>query len=122
MLVTFINDLTCFVDTSISNHALARFACGAKLNAQFAGCGLPPRRKDDFAASQVRRFMTMLTLVSVASEMCPDRFTCLNSRGGTSCLDTFLVSKGLYYPGCVTLCEVLDLSSSEVITLLFSYA
>ena len=77
------------------------------MNAHFEGCGLPPRPKDDFAAGQVRRFMTKFRLVSLSLEICLDRFTCLNSRGGTSCLDSFLVSSGLYNSGAVTMYEVL---------------
>ena len=32
----------------------------------------------------------------------------MNSRGGSSCLDTFLVSRGLYDSGAVTMYEVVD--------------
>ena len=91
-----------------SEDDVSWIACGADLNAHFEGSGLPPRRKDDFAAGQVRRFMKRFGLISLALKMCPDRFTCLNYRGGTSCLDTFLVSIELYNSGRVTLYEVLD--------------
>ena len=104
----FVNDLIKVVDKSISDRRVSWIVCGADLNAHFSGCGLPPRRNDDFAARQVRRFMSKFGLVSLAMEMCPQRFTCLNSRGGASCLDTFLVSAGLYKSGAVTLYEVLD--------------
>ena len=96
MFSTFVDDLISMVDNSISGLQVAWIVCGADLNAHFAGCGLPPRRKDDFAAGEVRRFMKKFSLVSLSLEMCPDRFTCMNSRGGASCLDTFLVSSTLY--------------------------
>ena len=83
-------------------------ACGADLNAHFQGCGIPARRKDDFAATQIRRFMEKFSLVLLSREIYPDRFTYLNSRGGASCLDAFLVSKKLYSSGDVRMYEVLD--------------
>ena len=52
--------------------------------------------------------MSKFGLVSLAMEICPQRFTCSNSRGGASCLDTFLLRVGLYKSGAVTLYEVLD--------------
>ena len=102
------DDLINALDKSISGKAVSWIACGADLNAHFSGCGLPPRRKDDFAAKEIRRFMSKFGLVSLTLEMCPRRFTCLNSRGGASCVDTFLVSGGLYRSGAVTLYEVID--------------
>ena len=51
------DDLINAVDKSISGQAVSWIACGADLNAHFSGCGLPPHRKDDFAAKEVRRFM-----------------------------------------------------------------
>ena len=108
MFSTFVDDLISVVGDSISGREVSWIVCGADLNAHFAGCGLPPRRKDDFAAGEVRRFMKEFSLVSLASEMSPDRFTYMNSRGGASCVDTFLISVGLYDSGCVTLYEVLD--------------
>ena len=47
-------------------------------------------------------------LTSLAEKICPDRFTFLNSRGGSSCLDSFLVSDWLLESGCVVLYDVLD--------------
>ena len=47
-------------------------------------------------------------LISMAEEVCPDRFTYLNSRGAVSCLDSFLVSRHLYQGGGVTMYEVVD--------------
>ena len=105
---TFVDDLINVVEQLICGCSVSWIACGADLNAHFVGSGLPPRRNDDFAAKQVRRFMVKFDLVSLAEEMCPERFTCLNSRGGASCLDTFLVSVWLYKSGAVTLYEVLD--------------
>ena len=108
MFSTFVDDLIIAVDKYIGGHSVSWIACGADLNAHFGGCGIPPRRKDDFAATQVRRFMTKFSLVSLGLELYPDRFTCLNSRGGATCLDTFLVSGDLYSSGCVKMYEVLD--------------
>ena len=108
MFSAFVEELIEVVDQSISDHHISWIACGADLNAHFAGCGLPPRKKDDYAAQKVRKFMSKFNLVSLALEMCPDRFTCLNSRGGTSCLDAFLVSRDLYDSGGVTMYEVLE--------------
>ena len=51
------DDLITVVDKAISGQAVSWIACGADLNAHFSGCCLPPRRKDDFAAKEVRRFM-----------------------------------------------------------------
>ena len=105
---TFVDDLINVLERSISGHPVAWILCGADLNAHFKGCGLPPRRKDDYAARQVRRFMLRFRLVSLSLEICPDRYTCMNSRGGSSCVDTFLVSSRLYESGGVSMYEVLD--------------
>lgn len=105
---TFVDELIGLVENLNSKDAVSWIICGADLNAHFEGSGLPPRRNDDFAAGQVRRFMKRFSLISLALKMCPDRFTCLNSSGGASCLDTFLVSMELYSSGRVTLYEVLD--------------
>ena len=104
----FVDNLINSVKGYISRHPVALIFCGADLNAHFEGCGLPPRRKDDYAAKQVRRFMQRFKLVSLSQEICPDRFTCMNSRGGSSCLDTFRVSRRLYDSGAVTMYEVVD--------------
>ena len=61
---TFVDDLIDVVENSISGRTVSWIACGADLNAHFSGCGLPPRRNDDFAARQVRRFMKKFDLVS----------------------------------------------------------
>ena len=108
MFSAFVDELSCVIDERIANHHVSWMACEADLNAHFAGCGLPPRRKDDYAARELRKFMSRFNLVSLALEICPDRFTSLNSRGGMSCLDTFLVSRDLYESGHVTRYEVLD--------------
>ena len=96
------------MDSSICKHSVSWIVCGADLNAHFRGCGTPPRRKDDFAATLVRRSMTKFSLETITLEMNPDRFTCLNSRGAASCLDTTLVSRELYCSGGVRLYKVLD--------------
>ena len=69
------------VDNFISLHNPLWIVCGTDLNAHFAGTGLPPRSNDDFSAKEIRRFMGRYCLVSLALELCPDRFTYLNSRG-----------------------------------------
>ena len=102
------DDLINVLECSISGHPVEWILCGADLNAHFKGCGLPPRRKDDYAATQVRRFMLRFQLVSLSLKICPDRYTCMNSRGGSSCVDTFLVSRRLYESGGVSMYEVLD--------------
>ena len=89
-------------------HPVSWIACGTDTNAHFKGTGIPPRRNDDFAAKQVRRFMKNFNLVSLSEIMCPGQFTYLNSRGGISCLDTFLVSSWLYDQHCVIMYEVID--------------
>ena len=104
----FVDDLINVVEGSIAGHPVAWIVCGSDLNAHFEGCGIPPRRKDDYAAKQVRRFMLRFKLVSLSLEMSPNRFTCMNSRGNASCIDTFLISKTLYDSGAVTMFEVLD--------------
>ena len=104
----FVDDLIKVVEKTILDRMVSWIACGADLNAHFLGCGLPPRRSDDFAARQVRRFMSKFGLVSLYIEMRRGRFTCLTSRGGASWLDTFLVSEGLYISGAVTVYKVLD--------------
>ena len=40
-----------------NNQIISWFICGKDTNAHFAGCGSPPRSKDDWAALEVRRFM-----------------------------------------------------------------
>ena len=52
--------------------------------------------------------MKKFRLISLTEKMCPDRLTFLNSRGGISCLDSFLVSDWLLDSGCVVQYEVLD--------------
>ena len=70
--------------------------------------GIPPRRSYDYTAKQIRGFMRRFKLISMASELCPNRYTYLNSRGGVSCIDTFLVSSELYLKGGVTMFEIID--------------
>ena len=82
--------------------------CGTDTNAHFSGSGSPPRRKDDWAAREVRRFVRKFGLVSLAEELCPNKSTRMNSRGNKSCLDTFLVSKWLFKDGRVLMYDVLD--------------
>jgi len=71
MFSNFVDDLIGVVARIIDKHSVSWIACGADLNAHFGGCGIPPRRKDDFAAKQVRRFMAEFNLVSLALEMYP---------------------------------------------------
>ena len=69
---------------SENNQIISWFICGTDTNAHFAGCGSPPRRKDDWAALEVRRFMKSFGLVSLAEEMYPAKATRINSRGHKS--------------------------------------
>ena len=52
--------------------------------------------------------MKRFDLISMADKVCPTTFTFLNSRGGVSCVDTFLISRLLFVNGRVTSYEVLD--------------
>ena len=52
--------------------------------------------------------MNNFDLVSLSENICPGQFTYVNSRGGASCLDTFLVSSWLYSKHCVIVHEVID--------------
>ena len=92
----FVDQLILFVECKMVEHPVSWIAFGTDTNAHFKGTGIPPRRNDAFAAKQVRRFMRNFSLVSLGEKMCPAQFTCLNSHGGISCLDTFLVSSWLY--------------------------
>ena len=96
------------MERTIKNHQILWMICGTDLNAHFAGSGFPPRRADDFAASRIRLFMKRFDLISLAEEICPTKFTFLNSRGGVSSVDTFLISRRLYLSAGVSLFEVLD--------------
>ena len=91
-----------------NNQLISWIICGTDTNAHFAGCGYPPRKKDDWAACEIRRFMEKFGLISQAEEKCHARTTRMNSRGNKSCLDTFLVSKWLLESGRVSMYEVLD--------------
>ena len=72
MFGAFVDELIRVVDARIADRHVSWMACGADLNAHFAGCGLPPRRKDDYAARELRRFMSRFNFVSLALELCPD--------------------------------------------------
>ena len=63
--------------------------------------------------------MSKFRLMLLALEMLPGRFSCLNSRGGASYLDTFLVSAALFRSGAVKLSRLWILLNMEVITPLF---
>ena len=104
----FVEELMHAIDNFMLSHKPSWVVCGTDLNAHFAGTGLPPRQNDDFCAEEIRRFMVRYNLVSMALELTPDRSTFLNSRGYTSCLDSFLVSRELYASGGVTMYEVVD--------------
>ena len=108
MFHAFILELWNIVKKAVCKSPVSWIVCGADLNAHFAGSGIPPRRSDDYAASCIRKFMKRFNLISMAEEVCPDRFTYINSRGATSCLDSFLVSRHLYQGGKVTMYEVVD--------------
>ena len=75
MFNAFVLELTNIVKKAVCDHPVSWIVCGADLNAHFAGSGIPPRRSDDHAASRIRKFMKRFNLVSMAEEVCPDRFT-----------------------------------------------
>ena len=52
--------------------------------------------------------MKWFDLISLAEKICPTKYTFLNSRGGVSSVDTFLISRRLYLSGGVSSFEVLD--------------
>ena len=106
--ISFIDELINFTEEKIRSGAVSWLACGTDTNAHFKWANYPPRKTDDFAARQVRKFMRKFGLISLSEKICPDRFTFLNSRGGSSSLDSFLVSVWLWESGCVVLYEVLD--------------
>ena len=109
---SFVDELIAEVVSCINregnNRVISWLICGTDTNAHFSGSGSPPRRKDDWAAREVRRFMRKFGLVSLAEELCPNKSTRMNSRGNKSCLDTFLVSKWLFKDGRVLMYDVLD--------------
>ena len=76
----FIDQLILVINDKIAQHPVGWIVCGSDTNAHFKGTGRPPRRKDDFAAMQVRRFMKKFDLVSLSEKLCPSQFTFLNSR------------------------------------------
>ena len=53
----FVDRLILFIEDKIGQHPVKWIICGTDTNSHFKGTGRPPRRKDDFAAMQVRRFM-----------------------------------------------------------------
>ena len=106
MFNAFVLKLSNIVEKAVCDYHISWIACGADLNAHFAGSGIPPRRSDDHAASRIRKFMKRFNLMSMAEEICPDRFTYMNSRGAASCLDSFLVSRHLYQDGGITMYEL----------------
>ena len=105
---SFVDEVIEVLEKTTKDREIAWMICGTDSNAHFAGSGLPPRRADDYAASRIRLFMKKFDLISLAEVVCPTTFTFLNSRGGVSSVDTFLISKWLYVAGRVTLFEVVD--------------
>ena len=85
----FVLDLTKYIEKVLLEHPISWIVCGDDLKAHFIGTGIPPRRSDDYAAKQIRSFMRRFKLISMASGLCPNRYTYLNSRGGVSCIDIF---------------------------------
>ena len=107
----FVDELISVVSVSNAGQCDGKVSwiiCGNDTNSQFAGTGLPPRKKDDWADVEIRRFMKRFDLASLTEELCPSKHTRINSRGHQSCLDTFLVSKKLLNSGAVTMYEVVD--------------
>ena len=99
---SFVYEISNVVENAIKNEQISWMICGADLNAHFSGSGYPPRRTDDYAASCIRVFMTRFDLISMADKVCPTTFTFLNSRGGVSCVDSFLICRQLYANGRVS--------------------
>ena len=62
----FVDQLILVVEGKIVQHPVGWIVCGTDTNAHFKGTGLPPRRCDDFAAKEVRRFMNNFNLVSLS--------------------------------------------------------
>ena len=91
--ISFVDELIYVTEEKIRSKGVSWLACGADTNAHFEWSKYPPRRTDDFAAKQVRRFMRKFRLISLAEKICPDRFTFLNSRGGSSCLELGYLSR-----------------------------
>ena len=108
MFSSFIDEAVNVINKVSANKNVSWIICGTDTNAHFAGSGWPPRRNDDYAALCIRRFMKTFDLISLSEEVCPTTFTFLNSRGGMSCVDSFLISRQLYLSGAVTLFEVVD--------------
>ena len=108
----FVDDLIAEVSSicldSNDTGTMSWLICGTDTNAHFKGSGRPPRQEDDWAATEVRRFMETFDLISLAERYCPSRSTRINSRGHQSCLDTFLVSRWLQTTGKITQYEVID--------------
>ena len=104
----FVLELTKYVEKTLSEHHVSWIVCGADLNAHLPGIGIFSRRCDDFAATQIKKFMKRFKLITVAAELSPNRYTYLNSRGGLSSIDSFLVSRDLYERGAVSMFEVVD--------------
>ena len=107
----FVDELISEVSVCIAGRCDCKVTwiiCGTDTNSHFAGTGSPPRKKDDWAAVEIRRFMKMFDLASLTEELCPSKHTRINSRGHQSCLDTFLVSNELLKSGAVTMYEVVD--------------
>ena len=105
---SFVDEVIEVVERTIKKQEVSWMICGTDLNSHFAGTGYPPRRRDDYAASRIRMFMKRFNLISLVEELCPTKFTFLNSRGGVSTVDTFLISRWLYRNGRVSVFEVVD--------------
>ena len=108
MFSSFVDEVSKVLWRLNNNQQVSWMICGADLNAHFAGSGMPPRRKDDYAASCLRCFMKKFDLISLPEEMSSSTFTFFNSRGGMSCVDSFLISRHLYQNGAVKLFEIVD--------------
>ena len=91
---SFVDDLIAEVISSSiwgqTNKMISWLICGTDTNAHFAGCGSSPRRRDDWAAVEVRRFIKRFGLVSLAEEMYPAKATRISSGGHISSMSAIL--------------------------------
>ena len=69
MFSAFVLELSNIVEKAMCGYPISWIVCGADLNANFAGSGIPPRRSDDHAESRIRKFMKRFNLMSMAEEV-----------------------------------------------------
>ena len=68
----FVDELTSVVSVCNAGQCDGKVSwiiCGTDTNSHCAGTGSPPRKKDDWAAVEIRRFMKTFDLVSLTEEL-----------------------------------------------------